>query len=873
MGVNRSGAGDREPDKAISAGTLVSHYRIMDRIASGGMGDVYTAEDVELGRTVAVKFLPQNLSSDAAFRSRFEREAKIAASLNHPNIVTIYEFGEYRESPFIAMEHVEGKTLDELLAGGALPVEQAANIAVQLCRGLAEAHDSSLIHRDINPRNIVVDDKGRAKILDFGLARPARQEDKVADDARSGTLSYMSPEQVNGEEIGPASDLFSVGVVFYQMLSGRLPFTGDYEASIVYSIVNDVPPPLGRITSGVPSELELLVQRLLEKDPHDRFQTAGDVAEELDRCLLTLQKLGGGNSLLNGWRGLVVTILAVAAVTVLYFWWPFRSDDRPGVMAREPVLAVMPFDNLGAAEDDYFAEGVADEIVTRLFKFGQLKVISRFSTAQYRDTDKDLQTVGNELGCRYLVTGQVHWDRTAEPSRVRINASLVDVVDGSQLWAESYEGVHAGIFGLQSDIAASVTNALNLAVGESEQFALRAEPTADLQAYDFFLRGNQYFNTSWGRDDVRNATLMFERAVTLDSTFALAWAMLSRAHASMYWEYHDRSQNRSDLARLAADRALNLQPDLPEGHLALGYYYYHCMEKFTDAQREFETALERCTNNAELYNAIAVIQRRTGHLDSSLANFQKALELDPRSHLKAFDVGLVHGLLRQYAEADTYLDRTILLCPDWDLPHIYKAWLPIFRDGDVVAARAILEAGRDMANLVESRYYWWLSRIVRRDYDVVLRETRVGTEDSAVYFLHCAQMHRLLGQVDRERSYCDSARALLQTKLQEHPDDARYHSYLGLAYAGLRQKDSALLHGQRAVELLPTTRDAFDALFLLINLAETLVILGEYDAAVQRLEFMLSIPGFVSKPYLKLDPLWEPLHDHPGWPALTHTGS
>lgn len=847
----------------LAVGAMLYRYRITRKIRAGGMGVVYEAEDTELKRTVAVKLLPAPEESADDALAQFQREARMAASLDHPNLITIHDVGEYQGQPFFVMEYVEGESLQERLGRGPMAVDEVIEIATQVCQGLAEAHRAGLTHRDLKPSNILIDRSGRVRILDFGLAT-MRASQPAADDRRSGTLSYMSPEQVNEEDITPASDLFALGVLLYEMLTGRRPFEGDYEASLIYSIVNDTPKPLEACRSDIPPKLRDIVRRLLQKDVSLRYQQANDVVAEL-------QSVAGGEEPeqpkpVGKRRTFISTLILVMLIAVTAIWfYPWSSDTD--VTPSRRMLAVLPFDNLGEVEDDYFADGVVDAITTHLARIGGLGVVSRTSSMEYRDSGKGVRQIGSELGCQLLITGSVHWDKSTAPSRVRVDARLVRVADDTHLWADSYERRLEGVFELQSEIARDVASALQLVMRESDRQALMARPTDNLDAYDFYLRGNQYFNRSWEQDDIEIATAMYQRAVDLDPEFALAYSMLSRGHESMYWEYYDHTVERKELAREAVDRALELEPGLADGHLALGYYYYHCELDYERALEEFQLALDRRPNNAELVSAIAAVQRRVGPIESAVDNFVRASELDPRSHLKLFDVGLTYGMIRQYDRATVYLDRAIALAPDWPMAHVYKAWLEIIRGGHIDRAAEILDEGSERAALPRSHYYWWLARIVRPDLNAVLAESRPGA-DTVVYYLHCAQMNRLLERFDIERAYADSARVILESRTATHPDNARFHSHLGLAYTGLRRQEEAINHATRAMDLLPTTRDAYDALFYAVNMVEVLVVFKEYDAAVEQLRFLLSIPGFVSPSYLKLDPLWLPLHDHPAWPDL-----
>jgi len=873
MKENMKGDDNTRSFAALMPGTFVSHYRVLEMIGVGGMGEVYLAEDTKLNRRVAIKLLPRGLADEPEFRARFAREAKSIASLSHPNIVTIHEVGEYRGRPFFVMEHVKGQSLKELIRNKTLTFVQIVNIAIQICDGMAEAHRVGLIHRDIKPSNILVDDTGRVRILDFGLSRVVGESELTRTPSLMGTIGYLSPEQVKGEELSPASDLFSFGVVLYQMLTGSMPFTGEYEASVLFAIVNDTPPAVGSLRPDLPPQFEHILSKLLEKDPKNRFEDAADVAAAL-RAVLSGRKEhpSRGDSLAVKKRRRVLWPVAFLVLAIgLVLAWRFKVFSPSDSLSGRKMLAVLPFENLGPSEDEYFADGITDAVTTDLASYSDLGVVSRTSAVLYKDSKKSLREIGADLGVDYVLTGTVLWEKSPDVHRVRINTALLRVADDLHIWGHSYERVLDKIFAIQSEIAHNVARSLHVSVVETKDRRLVGSPTDNLEAYDFYLRGNEYFNKSWDQNDIQFAIQMYERAVDLDPSFAAAYAMLSRGQASMYWEYYDRSDKRRRLAKQAVEKSLNLQPTLELGHLALGYYYYHCELDYERALQEFTLALESQPNNADLYNAIGAVQRRQGRLESAVQNFQKALELDPRSYLKAFDVALTYGLMREYTKTAEYLDRAILLAPDWSLPYIYKAWLHILWTGDVSAARAVLLEASIRVDLTISKYFWWMARIVEQNYEEVLKKTQIGT-DTVGYQLHCAQMSRLMGHNEVEHAYADSARIVLEQQVQQRPEDARLHSRLGLAYAGLRQKEQAIYHGKTAVELLPTSSEAFDAPFLVLNLAEIFVIFNEYDAAIDQLAYLISIPGFVSPAYLQLDPLWIPLHNHPRFQRLLADG-
>ncbi|UCE25651.1 MAG: protein kinase, partial [Candidatus Zixiibacteriota bacterium] len=514
------------PFAALTAGAEISHYRIIRRIGAGGMGEVYLAHDKDLNRNVALKFLAPALCQDSECRQRFTHEAQAAAKLNHPNIVTVYEVSEFQGRPFFAMEFVEGQSLKDYLANDQISLEEFTRLISQICEGLNAAHEAGVVHRDIKPSNILIDAQGRARIVDFGLAMVRGIDSVTRTGSTAGTPAYMSPEQVRGERVGAVSDLFSLGVVMYQMLTGSLPFAGEYEAALIYSIANDDPAPVSKLRSDIPPGLESVVTKLLEKDTQNRYQSARDVIQALQPVTGGVSDRDRGDKSRFFLRiGILAALVIILIAVVQLSFDPFdlRTPERK-------MLAVLPFENYGPPEDEYFADGMTDAITLHLARFSGLGVISRASSILYKKSDKKPQEIGAELGATYLLTGTILWEKNDTLSEVRINTALVRTSDGSHVWGNSYERVLDRIFVIQSDIAQSVGRALSIAVLEGERDELARVPTENLQAYDYYLRGNEYFNRSWEQDDVQIATQMYQQAVDLDPEFALAWAMLARGH-------------------------------------------------------------------------------------------------------------------------------------------------------------------------------------------------------------------------------------------------------------------------------------------------------------------------------------------------------
>lgn len=860
----RDGRADR---RSLSEGQFVGQYCIIRKLASGGAGDIYLARDTRLERGVALKFLHPASGHDQASRQETLEEARAASRLSDTNIVSIYAVEEIDGRYFVSMEYVEGRSLQEKVAEGPLALPDLLNISLQICAGLSVAHEAGIVHRDIKPANILVTPKGEVKITDFGLAAAVDRDGSAHTEAATGTLAYMSPEQVLGGRIDHRADLFSLGALMYELATGQRPFRGDYRSALEFAIVNDTPGPIAELNPDVPRSLVKIIEKLLQKAPESRYQSAAEVADDIRKLMEAPAATAAPSPPRRRVRPLTVALAGVL-ILIAGYWAikQFSPARRSARTSDRPRIAVLPFENLGAPEDEYFTDGITDAITTHLFNLHELAVISRASAMQYKNTTKTAPEIAAELDVDYLLTGTVQWEKSATGSRVSIRPQLIRASDDTYVWTEPFDRVLGRIFVLQSEIAEKVARALDISILEPERQSLARAPTDNLEAYDWFLRGMAFFQQSWQKSDVSTAAEMFERATRLDTTFALAYAMLARADAAMYQEYYDRSAERLQRATEAVARAVRLQPDLPESHIARGYLFYHGYLNYDSALVEFGHARRLQPDNSELLNAIAAVERRTGKLDDALADFKLALALDPRSHLKSMDVALTSGMLHEYDTSLVYVDRTLDLAPSWDLPHVFRAWLHVLADGDLDAARHVLESAEGKSDLSANPYYWWLTRILY-DMETGLERSVLGA-DSAQYYLYRGQIYRLMNRPRRTQAYYDSARVLLEQRVRAQPEAPRFRSQLGLAYAGLgRFQDAVREHG-RALQLLPTWRDAFDAPFLMVNAAESFVMAGQHDAAIDQLEKLLAMPGFVTPSYLKLDPIWDPLREEPRFKKL-----
>ena len=875
-------------------GQTVSHYKILEKLGEGGMGVVYKAHDTNLERDVALKFLPHYVTSDPTEKERFYHEARAVSALNHPNITTIYEISEHEGQLFIAMEYVEGKTLKELVASEPPSVNKVLDIAVQAGQGLAAAHEKGIVHRDIKSENIMLTPKGQAKIMDFGLAKVKGATKLTKAGSTLGTAAYMSPEQALGEEVDHRSDIFSFGVVLYELLTGKLPFRGEHQSALLYSIIHDEPPPVARFNEKAGDDLQRVVSKALAKDREERYQ-------HIDDMLVDLRALGS-STLTHGLperrdkRRLKSTVIIAGAVVVVVIalglaiiprlFGPATPPHQQRAADHRKMIVVLPFENLGSPDDEYFANGTTDAITARLAGVSGLGVISRQSAMQYKKTTKSIRQIGSELGVDYILEGTVQRERPGNPaSRVRVIPQLIRVADDTHVWADTYDDNMAEVFRVQSDIARKVATQLDVALLEPERRAIEKRPTENLAAYEDYLRGFDYYYRFGGVADAELSVQLFETAVSLDPRFVEAWAGLAMADFVLYWRF-DQPRALTQQAE-AAKRAAELGPDLPETHVALGYVAYAHRE-FDKALAHFETA-QSLGPSGDASQAVGVTLRRLGKWEEALDQFEDARRLMPHSYNVYFDfLGFTNTGVRHFDEAEQACNQAISLAPQISHAYALKAHVLLARDGDVAAAKQVwseMSRRTDVAEAAESEVnaghmytsaFRFVPEIFAEVFDAFasgrMEQVR-GEQPSIIATTRLAQGLICDAKGDRRSAAAryDSARVYFERIIRSNPQSAYisvYHADQGLAYAGLGRCEEAIREGEEAVRMIPVSKDAVVGAELVYSLAEIYMKCGKYEAAIDQIETLLSIPSYISPGLLRVDPLWDPIRNNPRFRRL-----
>ncbi len=683
----------RPPEATLSRGAWLGRYRVVSLLGRGGMGEVYRAHDERLGRDVAVKVLRSGTRASPALQNRFETEAKAVGSLNHPNVVAVFDAGEENGCPYLVTELLEGETLAERLRKGALAPAAAVEAALGVARALEAAHAVGVVHRDLKPANVFLTMDGRIKVLDFGLAKWTQLEavsrESTMPGALLGTPGYMSPEQARGEAADACSDLFSLGALLYEMLCGSAPFRRSSPVEDLHAILNEDPPPLEASRRGIPRNVETVVRRCLAKNPDERFQSAREVVAALTPTAgARIERTAPAQPMRARLALVLVGIGLLAAVAGLLYHFLLRSS-RPAPAAEQPTsIAVVPFVNMSSdKESEYFSDGVTEELINALANVPGLRVASRTSVFALKGKGLDARQIGEKLSVKTLLEGSVR----REGNALRVTAQLISVDDDVHLWSQGYDRELKSIFALEDEIAHSIAQTLRRRLAGGESAALVKPATSSQDAHDLYLRG-QYFKERRTAESLRKATAYFEQAIEKDPHYALAYVALADS-ASLRAQYDDGVRASAVLpkARQAVMRALEVDPGLAEAHASLGVIALGEYD-WLAAERSLRRAMELKPEYPEAHHWLALTLGFTGRLREARSEAQQAVQLDPASLIRNNAVGVVALWDRDFRAAEAAFKRTLEMDPMFAPPHSFLGEL-YAAQGRYAEAEAELDKG------------------------------------------------------------------------------------------------------------------------------------------------------------------------------------
>jgi TolB-like protein/tRNA A-37 threonylcarbamoyl transferase component Bud32 len=867
----------------------IGNYQVLEEIGRGGMGVIYRARQRHSRRIVALKRILSYHADSQETLARFRREAQAAASLDHPNILPIYEVSECDDGlPFFSMKFAGGGSL--LDAAPALRGEPRRSVALmaKVARAVQYAHGQGILHRDLKPGNVLLDGRGEPLVSDFGLAKWLDTSSHLTRTLTIfGTPGYIAPEQVNGSagKLGPASDVYSLGAILFDLLTGRPPFLGEHALKVIQQASEKPAPKLRTLMPGLDRDLETICAKCLEREPGARYRSAGALAEDLERWLEGRHIIARPVSPpARAWRwtrrnpvvaGMAALLLVLGSTVGVMIW--------NGEMAGPPAasgIAVLPFESLSSdKENSFFADGVYDGVSTKLAKVANLKVISHNSVAKYRGA-RNTQEIGRALNVAYVLEGSVR----REAGRIHLNAQLIDTRTDVHVWAQEYDRDLNDVFTLQSEIAQKIADQLGAEVSSTEKTAIQEPPTTDLVAYDAYLRAKDLVNgISWStraKEDLFHAVQLLDQAVARDPLFFLAYGELAGGHDRIYFLGFDHTDARLQLAETAIQSVRRLRPESGETHLALAQHFYWAYADYDRAQRELVIARRTLPNESRIPLLSGYIDRRQGHWEKSLEEMKQALELDPRNFSVLQQISLTYEALRRYKEMAATLDNVLAIAPK-DIPsRVRRAWVDLEARADSkplhTTIETILVEDPNAAPVLVNQ--WLFLALRERDPAAAQHALSAmpvdggGCYDENIPFPNgwCEGLAAWF-RGDRTAAHAafTTARKELEKIVRNQPDYAAALCALGVIDAVLGNKEEAIKEGERAIELIPANKNAIEGAMLMQYLAATYAWAGEKDRAIERLAEAAKLPGsHVSYGNLRLNPLWDPLRGDRGFEAI-----
>ncbi len=864
----------RDPDRRLG------NYQILDEIGHGGMGVIYRARQRHSRRIVALKRILAYEADSRATLIRFRREAQAAASLDHPNILPIYEVGEDEDGlPFFSMKFAAGGSLRD--AAPALRSEpvRSVELMAKVARAVEYAHAQGILHRDLKPGNILLDGRSEPLVSDFGLAKWL---DMASNLTRTltvfGTPGYVAPEQAEGSprSLRPSTDVYSLGAILFDLLTGRPPFLGDNVLSVIQQAAEKPAPKLRSLAPALDRDLEIICAKCLEREPNARYCSAGDLAEDLERWLADRPIIARPVSVpvrIGHWArrnpavaGMALLLWALGTAVGIMTW-------KSGLLHRPTniAIAVLPFENLSQTKESaFFADAIQDGILTKLGRVAELRVISRTSVMAYHGA-RNTRQIGRALNVSHVLKGSVRW----EAGRIHLSAQLIDSRTDNQVWAEEYDQDLANVFLTQSEIAKEVVDQLEAKVSAGEKAAIEEPPTSDFVAYDFYLRARDLLLTlfsSRARADLLQAADLLNQAVARDPSFFQAYCQLAYTHDQLYFLGFDHSPSRLALAEAAIQAAYRIRPEAGEAHLARADNLYRGYLDYEGALAELAAASQTLANSPRLFALKGYIERRQGRWEESTRNLERAIDLDPRDFYALQQVAISYGVLRRYAEEKSVLDRALSIAPGDVDTKVARASVEFHWKADTRSLHQTIDSIRvtNPAALPNIANDWLSCALAERDVsaakDALNAFGEIPLTDYAVHSnrqLMEGVIARMINDDETARAAFTVARVEQEKAVQAQPNYGPPLCVLGLIDAGLGRKEEALREGRRAVELLPVRKDAINGPLMIAYLAMIAAWVGEKDLACEQLAIAVRSPSTLSYGQLKLLPFWDPLRKDP----------